>query len=155
MKTLFLSVIAAFFSLGAMAQGSRYFNYDRDQVSSAMEGINESTVTSAGSGLNVLFSADTTVSRKKYFWYGVLGGGIGCVAGVGSAYLFGEVLDLGTTAGWVGMATGAVLGTVIPAAVIGCKTRDPKSSGAAVLGSLTTLGVSALLLLALFAIGGD
>lgn len=154
MEKALLSVIAAFFSLGALAQGSRYFEYDRDQVSSIMEMINESTVSPGGSELNALFLSDSTGSRKKYFWYGVLGGGLGCVAGVGSAYLFGEVLGLGTTAAWVGIAAGAILGTVIPLAIIGHRTHDAKSSGTAVLGSVTALGVSALLLVALFAIGG-
>jgi hypothetical protein len=98
MKKTFLSLIAAFLSLGAQAQGSRDFEYDRDQVGSVMDMINESTVPAAGIGLNALFPEDTLGSRKKYFWYGVLGGGIGCVAGVGAGYLFGEVLGLGMAA---------------------------------------------------------
>jgi hypothetical protein len=154
MKKVILSVVAAFVSLGAVAQMSRYFEYDRDKVSSIMETINESTVTSGGSEMVAFFPDDTISSRKKYFWYGFLGGGLGCLAGMGSGYLLGEVLELGATAAWISIATGSLVGTIIPQAIAGHRTQNPKNSGAAVLGSITALGATTALLVILFAIGG-
>lgn len=154
MKIFFFSVCITFCCLGAMAQQIRYFEYDRQLVSSVVESISETTIAVEGNNYHSIFFADTVINRSKFFWTGFTGGTIGCIAGVGLGYLGGEVMSLGTGFGWAGVVIGALLGIVIPQAIVHRKTGDPKNYRKALLGSTTAVGTSAVCLIAIFVLAG-
>ena len=154
MKNIGITLLISLWSLGAGAQESRFFDYDREQVRSMMETINETTIGPCENCFVAPFARDTVQgSPRKYFRTGAIGGTVGCLGGVGAGYLFGEVMNMGTAFGWAGLITGAALGFMVPQIIVASKTKDPKNSRAALLGSAATLGIGVGGLLILFAFG--
>ncbi len=149
-----IALLISLWSFGAVAQESRLFDYDREQVRSMLETINETTAGPCENCFVACFAGDTVRgSTRKYFWTGAIGGILGCVGGVGAGYLGGEVMKMGTAVGWAGLITGTLLGFVVPQIIVASKTQDPRNSRAALLGSAAAVGVGLIGILVLFAVG--
>lgn len=126
--------------LSLMAQKSDLFTYDRQEVNSAMEQINEST---AQPGFLHYLGDTTKVDQTSNFGYFLIGFIPGCLAPPAGCFVLSFLFN-SYNYQQLQPIIGGTLGWIVPAGIVGIGSRDWKKVGYTSLGGFVGAGVSVI-----------